>query len=391
MTRTERPDPALGLGDRARPARRNPSRRRLRWHRTLAVSAAVALAVVAVAGAGACGRTDPPDAAPSATAEPGPGVATTTATGIATDADRPPATGDPDRSGTTQTPVTLPTSSPTPASDPTPTTGTPTASSAPAPPGGDGGRPAAGCSLAPTGGLVRTSMPAGRSYLLSVPAGLTGREPTGVPLLVVLHGLRSQASQIANYAGFEDDAVRRGYVVAYPEGENGTWRFAADSPDVAFVRAVIEQVRTDRCIDAGRVFTSGHSLGAYLSQRMACDAGDLVRASTEYAGGPLTLVGGVCTPRRPISIGLFHGVDDRLVVIPLGRTSRDQWVQRDGCGPARDQGGADGTRTRFEPCRDGVQVTWHEYPGQNHLWPTGERRTQMIDEMWQLFDAAPAP
>jgi hypothetical protein len=185
-----------------------------------------------------------------------------------------------------------------------------------------------------------------------------------MPLLVVLHGLRSQASQIANYAGFEDDAVRRGYVVAYPEGENGTWRFAADSPDVAFVRAVIEQVRTDRCIDAGRVFTSGHSLGAYLSQRMACDAGDLVRASTEYAGGPLTLVGGVCTPRRPISIGLFHGVDDRLVVIPLGRTSRDQWVQRDGCGPARPgrrrrhphpvrtlpgRGAGRGTSTRTEP------------------------------------------
>lgn len=252
---------------------------------------------------------------------------------------------------------------------------------------------APGCSLTPTGStLPRVTMADGRSYLLHVPAGLTTREDVGVPLLVSLHGLNSSAQQMSGYTGWQADAGERGYVVAYPESTDGSWEIEDDSADVDFVRRVAADVSANRCIDRRRVYATGHSLGAYLAQRLACDASDVIASVTAYAGGPTTLGGFGCDLARPVAVGLFHGESDRLVATGLGRQSRDQWVDRNGCDPVPEPlPENDGTFERYAPCDADVVVTWRSYPGQRHLWPTGARNQQMQDQMWALFAAHPLP
>ncbi len=248
------------------------------------------------------------------------------------------------------------------------------------------------CSVTSTGGaLPRITMADGRSYLLYVPAGLVSGT-SGVPLLVSLHGLNSNATQMAGYTGWQADADAKKYVVAYPEGVGETWQIGDDSPDVAFVRRVITDISGRYCVNRVRVHVVGHSMGAYLAQRLACDANDVVASVAAYAGGPTTLGGFGCTLERPVAVGLWHGADDRLVATSLGRTSRDQWVGRDGCAATpQTVPSTDGTRLRYTPCAAGVTVWWHEYPGQRHGWPTGTRASSMRSEMWSLFDGNRLP
>jgi poly(3-hydroxybutyrate) depolymerase len=255
-----------------------------------------------------------------------------------------------------------------------------------------------GCSLAPTSGVVRRTI-GDRSYLLYVPPGLVGEQAEGVPLVLALHGLGSSAQQMALYTGFSPsrivaapDADGRGYVVAYPDSVAGAWDVRSGTADLAFVRRVIYELRDDRCIDVARVHVTGHSNGAILAQRIACDLADVVASVTAYATAPPSLGQSPCTPFRPIAAGFFHGEDDRVLDIALGAQSRDHWIARDGCSPtAIVVPSSDGARRRWAGCDDGVEVTWHQYPDQDHFWPGNFRRPQMVAEMWQLWSAHPYP
>lgn len=260
-------------------------------------------------------------------------------------------------------------------------------------------RTTAGCSLAPTGGHVRRSV-GGRSYLLYVPPGLADQQADGVPLVVALHGLTSNADQMSWYTGFSPgrlvppgqvDADQRGYVVAYLDGIANSWDVRAGSPDVSFVRRVIYQLRDARCIDPTRVHVTGHSMGSMLAQRVACDLADVVASVTAYAtAAPPQLSS--CTPYRPIAIGFFHGERDDVLHLAGGALARDRWVQRNRCSPTPIVVPSnDGARRRWAGCANGVEVTWHQYPGQGHLWPGNQRRPQMVAEMWQLWDQHPFP
>jgi poly(3-hydroxybutyrate) depolymerase len=255
------------------------------------------------------------------------------------------------------------------------------------------------CSLASTGGHVRRSV-GGRSYLLYVPPGLAGHESAGVPLVVALHGLTSSGAEMSSYTGFSPgrfvpshqvDADQRGYVVAYLDGVGSTWDVRPGSPDVTFVRQVIYQLRGARCIDPTRVHVTGHSMGSMLAQRVACDLADVVASVTAYAtASPAALAS--CTPFRAISIGFFHGEQDAVLALWRGAEARDRWVQRNSCSAtALVVPSSDGARRRWAGCDAGVEVTWHQYPNQSHFWPGNQRRPQMVDEMWQLWDAHPFP
>jgi len=127
-----------------------------------------------------------------------------------------------------------------------------------------------------------------------------------------------------------------GYVVVYPEAVGQTWNATEDGPDVTWLRSVVAEVEANHCIDPSHVHAVGHSMGAHMVQRLACDANDVFASLAEYAGGPTTLAAGWggCAPDRPSSIAVYHGTADPLVPISLGRTSRDQWL-RDSAAPPR--------------------------------------------------------
>lgn len=74
------------------------------------------------------------------------------------------------------------------------------------------------------------------------------------------------------------------------------WDENCNGYDVAFFDAMLEQVAADFCVDRERIFATGYSWGADMSNTLGCCRGDVVRAVMPASGGEM-LVGntGECT------------------------------------------------------------------------------------------------
>src|SRR6185503_16612365 len=80
-------------------------------------------------------------------------------------------------------------------------------------------------------------------------------------------------NQQRNLSGWAAVADREGFIMVYPNGSSNAWNVGRCCPpaadqgvdDVAFVRAVIERLKVDACIDEKRIFASGCSNGGGMS------------------------------------------------------------------------------------------------------------------------------
>ena len=248
------------------------------------------------------------------------------------------------------------------------------------------------CSLATTGGTVTRPLD-GRSYELHVPAGLSG---TQVPLLLSLHGFGSNGTQDELSTGWSGYADAHNFIVAYPNARpangSGAWDpYAETSPDVPFLRHVVDDISAQWCVDPRRVHVDGWSNGAVMSQRVACEAADKFASVTSYAGGTPTAGGGAapCEPSRPISVGLIVGQFDFTYAGLAPNTA--EWVGYNDCSPTpahtTDQYGSTDTYS----CAGGTQVLARVVGATSHNWPSGARGEDQRNRMWAFFTANPLP
>lgn len=255
-----------------------------------------------------------------------------------------------------------------------------------------------------------------RDYRLTVPEGYDGSEP--VPLVVNLHGFGGSAAAHDEATGIPDAAGQRGWLVVSPQGSGlsvpeGTpeaeaaapfegipfWNvfgpgqvdFGGDAPglppgttldvdDVDFLDSMLDELSTELCVDADRLFAVGHSNGAGMSITLACELGDRLAAVGAVAGVNLT---GVCDGEDPLSVLAVHGDADEVVVyeggslldFELGNPSvpdrMDQLAERSGCDPApRPAEAPEGVeRQRWEGCDGGTAVELWTIAGWGHDWP----------------------
>ncbi|GAA1687511.1 PHB depolymerase family esterase [Kribbella yunnanensis] len=244
------------------------------------------------------------------------------------------------------------------------------------------------CSLAPTGGTVtRSFFPAStRSYNLRVPAGLTGN----APLLLSLHGLGSVPFFQEQATGWSQTADAEKFIVAYPAGDPN-WNLAVGSPDVRFLRDVVDRIAAESCVDRSRVYVEGGSLGSWMSQRAACDAAGTFAAAAGFMGGSPNTFGG-CRPTRPIAVALFHGESDPLIPVAEGRRTRDEWVARNKCSPTPViEPVTDGAAQTYRGCAAGVTVNWRSYQGLGHAYPTGTAGADFRERAWRFLSAHRLP
>lgn len=243
------------------------------------------------------------------------------------------------------------------------------------------------CSLNPTNGLEPRSIGV-RTYQLYVPQSVQTLEPgTPVPLLVSLHGLGGSGSRHAGNTQWALSAEARRFIVVFPDGVR-SWQLGEGSPDVAFVRAVVDDVSNSYCIDGGRVNAVGHSNGGQLVQRLACDASDLFAAFAVYAGArPSSLTrGGPCGLERPVDVAFFWGEDDPT--FEVGKAARDWWVVTLDCDTVPEvESLTDGVSSRYPNCLGGAEVSWRSYEGQGHPWPDDEgRRADLNGRILDFLD-----
>ena len=258
------------------------------------------------------------------------------------------------------------------------------------------------CTLAGSGTTITRTL-GGRTYLLHVPAHLTG---ASVPLLLDLHGYGEPTSIEESLSGWSTYADTHNFIVAYPAGRAQIpyvpgWDWAHGSADVAFLRSVVADVEATWCVNPRHVHVSGISNGALMSLRLACDAADLVASVHEHAGGdpiipsPTAWLGSPCTPSRPIAVAITGGIADPLSPYPAGLLTLYQWLVRDGCAKtgAREPGVLIEAVT-YKPCAAGVEILWRIYP-QSHNWPVnqpfGADGNDVHDRVWSLFQRNPLP
>jgi polyhydroxybutyrate depolymerase len=248
-----------------------------------------------------------------------------------------------------------------------------------------------------------------REYRLHVPPQLAD-DPA---LVVMLHGGLGSARQAEGAYGWDAVADAEGFVVAYPDGVNRTWNAGdccggaarEDVDDVAFLTALVTELRAEFGVGPDRTFGTGMSNGAMMTYRIACET-DLFAAIAPVAGTIVT----TCDDPAPASLLHIHGQGDGSVRMdgepgdgvgdvdgmPIADVNA-LWRQADGCGdPVVTD--APPVTTSTSTCADGRTVTLVTVAGAGHQWPGSVAREGATDQpsdaldatalIWEFFDAA---
>lgn len=258
-----------------------------------------------------------------------------------------------------------------------------------------------------------------RQYKLFVP-GQGGK----MPLVIALHGGGGTGTQFANSDGLLDKAAKEHFILALPEGSAGplrrqTWNaggccgYAMNQKidDVAFVRALIDELVKSGRVDEKRIYVVGLSNGAMLAQRVAIALGDRIAGTVVYVGA---LFGNESQPVAPVPMLILNAEKDDRVMVAGGLSSvvgRAQgmpyepsryaatfWAAANRCtkGPAKSDT-ADFVRESWTGCANGADVDFYITKGAGHGWPgfaparpgvtrdTG--RVNGTDLMWAFFAA----
>jgi len=231
-------------------------------------------------------------------------------------------------------------------------------------------KPSAGCgAAAPNSGSAKIDVSGtSRDYYIALPKNYDASKPH--KLVFAWHGLKGTAQQIdqSKYYGLAPQAgdstifvAGQGLDTSNAVGSGPGWDNKGGR-DVAFVKALYEQLRTTTCIDENRVFSVGMSYGGIMSNTLGCEMGDVFRAIAPMSGsGPGY---GKFVPKctGQVAVWLSHGDMDTTVPTAQGEASRDYWAGANHCQSTTKPTDPSPCVT-FDGCDAGYPVTWCEFSG----------------------------
>ncbi|MBI2766975.1 MAG: prolyl oligopeptidase family serine peptidase [Chloroflexi bacterium] len=241
-----------------------------------------------------------------------------------------------------------------------------------------------------------------RSYRLHVPPGYRPDTPT--PVVLNFHGYNRDAAQQETYSGLVPVSDTGGFLLITPEG-GGSPR-GWDIPgiynengidDVAAVLDILAAVERDFCVDARRVYATGHSNGGEMAVYLACTHPELIAAAAPVSGMDYAVP---CESGRPVPLVNFQGTDDRLVPYEATIVPMAAWAAMNGCDPVPEvtQTSAHVSRQVWQGCDAATEAYIIE--GGGHTWPgavTPGGDGAVTDELeastvlWAFFAANPMP
>ena len=150
------------------------------------------------------------------------------------------------------------------------------------------------------------------------------------PLLLILHGHGMNGAIQDIYFNAERLVEEEGVIVAAPDGtldDNGEhfWNgesaaccsfFNESVDDVAYLEGLMDEIGEVYNIDPDRIYVLGHSNGAMMAYRLACDMGERLAGIVSLAGFSEWDLG-ACGPAKT-SVLHLHGTDDDTVLYAGG-------------------------------------------------------------------------
>jgi polyhydroxybutyrate depolymerase len=268
-----------------------------------------------------------------------------------------------------------------------------------------------------------------RTYLVHVPRSYDGKKP--FPLVLIFHGGGSSAEQMVRFCGLNDKADWAGFLAIYPNGTGRlqrvlTWNggnccgyaMLNKVDDVAFVKALLDDLAKVARVDSRRVYATGISNGAILAYRLASELSDRIAAIAPVAG-PMGLP--TCRPKRPVSVIHFHGTDDEFAPFQGGRGKKSisgtdfysveksirAWIKANRCPaqamtvqlPDKAKDGTTIIKKTYGPGKAKAEVVLVEIKGGGHTWPGQLPRVKFLGKatknisanhlMWEFFQKHP--
>lgn len=268
-----------------------------------------------------------------------------------------------------------------------------------------------------------------RSYIVHVPPSYDGSKP--LPVVLIFHGGGSNAEQMIRFCGLNEKSDEAGFLAVYPSGTGVflrmlTWNggnccgyaMRNNVDDVAFVRALLDDLAQVAKIDEKRVYATGMSNGAIISYLLASELSDRIAAIAPVAGPMGTKD---CNPKQPVPVIHFHGTKDEFASFKGGPSPKSAsgtnfysvehsvraWVKANGCPsepkvekmPDKADDGMTVIRKTYGPGRDGAEVILFAIEGGGHTWPGREPGIQRLgkstrdisanDLMWEFFQRHP--
>jgi len=245
-----------------------------------------------------------------------------------------------------------------------------------------------------------------RSFIVHVPPNFD-YETQSLPLVFVLHGYTSQAPIIRQYSGFDQIADQENFIVVYVQGitdsfGNTGWNVNVVASflgvdDVGFFKALIKYFKASYNIDSNNIFSSGMSLGGFMSYRLACELDEInsIGSVTGSMAGYYQ-----CNPPKKSSIIHFHGTADRTVPydgVEWSLSARDAhnfWKVHNACNsqveinlPDFNGDGKITKRLISYDCDEDKAVELYSLEGEGHLWWSRNwgHDINTSELIWQFF------
>ncbi len=236
-----------------------------------------------------------------------------------------------------------------------------------------------------------------RVYHIHIPPSYDRRNPA--PLLFAFHGLGGDGKWMENETKLNETADQEGFIVVYPDGYKASWSDGsgvtpagrAGVDDVGFVSALIDKLANELQINLSRVYATGFSNGAMLSQRLACELSGKIAAIASVGGTMVEEISLQCNPERPISIMHIHGTEDRIVPWEGGEVRvgisgwkilsvnamLKKWAGLNACSSSsKETYKLDRYFYRkevhgeiYKNCKNETEVIFYELEGAGHSWP----------------------
>jgi polyhydroxybutyrate depolymerase len=268
-----------------------------------------------------------------------------------------------------------------------------------------------------------------RNYLVHVPKSYDGTRP--FPVVLIYHGGGSNAEGMVRFCGLNETADKEGFIAVYPSGTGVlkqvlTWNggnccayaMRNNVDDVAFTRALLDDLAKAIKVDAARVYATGMSNGGIMAYRLASELSDRIAAIAPVAGPMGTET---CNPKRPVPVIHFHGADDEFAPLRGGQGAKSftstkfysvdhsirAWVKANGCKekpstealPAKVNDGTKVTRMTYGEGKGGAEVVLIVIEGAGHVWPGRDSGAKFLgkatknvsanDLMWEFFKKHP--
>jgi polyhydroxybutyrate depolymerase len=240
-----------------------------------------------------------------------------------------------------------------------------------------------------------------------------------MPVVISLHGAGGTVQNQMNLTLMNEYADTSGFIVVYAQAAiNGLWNIGVtwgpvNVDDVGFISALIDTLDAHYNIDMARIYCTGYSMGAAMTNRLAAELTHRLAAVAPIAGGNLGDFAFTWNPIRPIPMLHMHGTADQSLLYNGGtdnggsdywsvEESLNFWIQNNNCSLPADtillpdiNTGDNSTvvKISWTNCSNNSSVIHYKIINGGHTWPGGfnqghgntNRDINANEEIWNFF------